>query len=130
MVTAPGGGPGLARSEEIRLPDGRIQTRDDVIAAARRAQGAAVRRLLGTMPLRLKTIALSVFGPVFGWQRRQLPEIRPLILTSGATGGRGVDALADGEACRTDAALGHLAGGASGEAAVVATPRDQPKVAA
>lgn len=64
------------RSRLERLEDGRPVSVEALIAEARREQSAAIRRLVVTFLTMAGRTALSVFGPAFGWRRRQLAELR------------------------------------------------------
>lgn len=106
-----------------RLEDGRPVSVEKLVAEARREQGAAIRRLVLDLISFLGRIALSLFGPAFGWQRRQLTELQ----TAAAMGGRHgtvserhrlmpADLAAD-SLYRDDAALGHAAVAGDGSGA-------------
>jgi hypothetical protein len=99
----------------VRLEDGRPVSVDALVAEARREQGAAIRRLAWDLISVTGRILLSLFGPAFGWRRRQLAELQ----TAAAMGGRHgavddrhrlspTDLSADA-LYRGDAALGHAA---------------------
>lgn len=103
--------------------DGRPVSVEAVIAEARRQQGAAIRRLVVSVLTRAARTALSLFGPAFGWQRRQLAEMR----IKAAIGERRAHLddrhhltpsdLTAAQLFRGDAALGHSATDDSGSSA-------------
>ena len=106
-----------------RMEDGRPVSVEKLVAEARREQGAAIRRLGFDLISFLGRIALSLFGPAFGWQRRKLAELQ----TAAAMGGRHgtvserhrlspADLVAD-SLYRGDAALGHAAVAGDGSSA-------------
>lgn len=117
----------------VRLEDGRPVSVDALVAEARREQGAAIRRLAWNSISLAGRIALSLFGPAFGWRRSQLAELR----TATAMGGRhgAVDhryRLSPGDLradalFRDDAALGHGAA-AHDESGTAKQPVRKPPV--
>ena len=102
----------------VRLEDGRPVSVEALVAEARREQGAAIRGLAWDLISAAGRIALSLFGPAFGWRRRLLAELQTAELrTAAAMGGRHgpvddrhrlspADLSADA-LYRGDAALGH-----------------------
>lgn len=115
----------------VRAEDGRPVSVDAVVAEARREQSAAIRRLAWNLILAAGRIALSLFGPAFGWRRSQLAELR----AAGAMGGRHGEVddrhrlspadLRAESLYRGDAALGH-AGTAHGESGTTERPARKP----
>lgn len=66
-----------AFGNKIRYENGRQVPLDVALAEARRLRNREMDRLLRAAGRRVATLLLSAFGPMFGWNRRQIdPRLR------------------------------------------------------